>query len=131
MKCTRRTSTLEYNFRNTTVKHPQCRAWYAVEFRALWQVRLSPVCLSRPNLLPMSGPVVRECLFKAARIRTAARYNKSHKDRPTVKQFLAVELTAPIFELARHGFAQGAAGHGFFADREPQPRVPGWQQAAP
>jgi hypothetical protein len=62
-----------------------------------------------PVHFPSLAPIVRECLFKTARIRSDVRYNESNKDGPLVHSFLREKLAAAILELANRGWTQCAA----------------------
>src|SRR6266498_52501 len=67
-------------------------------------------CVYRdPVHFPSLAPIVRECLFKAARIWSDVRHNESNKDGSAVECFLGEKLAAAIFELADRGWAQGTA----------------------
>jgi len=62
-----------------------------------------------PVYFPGLASIIRECLFKTARIRSDVRNNKSNKDGSAIECFLTEELAASIFELANSGLAHGAA----------------------
>jgi hypothetical protein len=62
-----------------------------------------------PVHFPSLTSINREGLFKAARIRSDVRDNKSNKDGSAIQWFLIVKLTPSIFKFADGGLAQGAA----------------------
>src|SRR5437870_7619957 len=62
-----------------------------------------------PVYFPGPPSIIRECLFKTARIRSDVRNYKSDKDGSAIECFLTEELTAPIFELPDRGLGEGAA----------------------
>ena len=65
-------------------------------------------CICRnPVYFPRLASIIRECLFKTARIWRDVRDNEANKDGSTIKGFLIVKLAAPIFEFADCGLAQG------------------------
>jgi hypothetical protein len=65
-------------------------------------------CVGRdPVYFPSLAPIIRECLFKAARIRSDIRHDKSNVDGSAIKAFLVEKLGAPIVELADRGLVQG------------------------
>src|SRR5260370_23974062 len=67
-------------------------------------------CVCRdPIHFPSLASIVRERLFKAARIRSDVRYNKSNQDGSVIECFLIEKLAASIFELADRGLAHGTA----------------------
>src|SRR5262249_12840178 len=62
-----------------------------------------------PVYFPSFAPVIRERLFKSARIEGNVRDNESNKDGSTIEHFLVVKLTTPIFEAANCGLTQSTA----------------------
>src|SRR6185295_15052166 len=62
-----------------------------------------------PVYFPGLAAIIRERLFKPARIRSDVRNNKANKDGSTIERLLVVELTTSIFELADCGYAQATA----------------------
>src|SRR6267143_5089950 len=65
-------------------------------------------CVGRdPVYFPSLASIIRECLFKAARIRSDIRHDKSNVDGSAIKTFLIEKLAAPIVELADCGLVQG------------------------
>jgi hypothetical protein len=53
-----------------------------------------------PVRFPSFASIVREGLFKTARIRSTARYHESNIDGPAIQCFLAEKLAESILELA-------------------------------
>src|SRR6266568_3566494 len=68
---------------------------------------LHPRKCHHPVRFPGLAPIIRECLCKAARIRSDVRKAISTKDGSAMKCFLVEKLAAAILELADHGLAHG------------------------
>src|SRR5258708_4458984 len=58
---------------------------------------------------PVVASIIRERLFKMARIRSDVRNNKSNKDGSAIQCFLVEKLATSIPEVADRGLAQGTA----------------------
>jgi hypothetical protein len=84
----------------------QFRMWAVL---SLARIIVRPGVYRDPVHFPILTSILREGLFKAARIRSDVRDNKSNKDGPAIQWFLIVKLTASIFEFADGGLAQDAA----------------------
>src|ERR1700676_1006309 len=61
-----------------------------------------------PIHFPSPASIIRERLFKTARIRSDVGDNKSNKDGAAIQCFLVKKLTAASSKLADGGFAHGA-----------------------
>src|ERR1700730_2788717 len=78
-------------------------------FYTFIRLSLHPCVYRDPVYFPGLAPIIRERLFKTARIRSDVRNNKSNKDGSTIECFLVEELPASIFELPYRGLAHGTA----------------------
>jgi len=76
---------------------------------ALCQIKFHPCVYRDPVYFPGLASIIRECLFKTARIRSDVRNYKSDKDRPAIECLLIEKLAAPILELADRRLAHSAA----------------------
>ncbi len=67
-------------------------------------------CVYRdPVYFPSLAPIIRVCLFKAARIRSNIRDDETNKNGSTIKCLLVEKLAAPVFELADCGLGHHTA----------------------
>jgi len=66
-------------------------------------------CVGRdPVYFPSLASIIRECLFKAARIRSDIRHDKSNVDGSAIQWFLIEKLAASILEPADRGLSHGS-----------------------
>ena len=70
------------------VRVVRASAWQSDEIQCALFVSLTPRVYRDPVHFPSLAPIVRECLFETARIRSDVRYDKSNKDGPLVQSFL-------------------------------------------
>src|SRR5579859_7770446 len=80
--------------------------WHSTAFHSILDKRL---CHDEVRF-PCLAAVSRECLLKAARIRSDVEDGKAHQNGATVIRFLVVELAPAVLEFADGRWAQDSGG---------------------